>query len=647
MRISSIQCNNVHSVKNVQKVNENNLATNTTAPVAFVKQPYFYINFGSKNKYENSDRALFKELDSVLKEEMLEVKDELSIMPIDTSTQVAVNNGSNIDLKKFGLKQRLIVGKYANNSNLKKLLEMPKSSTNNDTIFQNILTKEVELLKKYNSQTYEKFIDTSSSNEEKIKAFSAALFFLAEAMKKSTPAELEKILDTVADFRNSVSSMEMLVDNKCFEKIKKLFDLSKEFWSKYELPLLMNQEFEKMIYTEETTNKYPELQNSKIYTSLPVDEKHFVARYFANQETAVPSDPIFSILSNRTIADVSSVIKEMSNKISIDEDIFYDLLSNSYDYIHSSDGIAKLKDFYLKGRNDNDNISMFELYLLFFQRIDLIDEADETVLLDFFETISDEQLQEANEAIVNEWFQNYLPEKFDSEVLFKAHETDANTRTLKELEQINQNLENLAIKLDGITIPLNQVISNMDRMYVKLENQPSQVQKLQESSSLYISAMKKELSNMTPEQAKKLMSVFQTDGIKYLNTLDAKTSNPQSKAMINNVKQAIYKSNNPMAVVTKLENYAPITILNQGIGTLKREINKSNMKAAVDNLVSQGYEEKKAYALAKNKAALGELPMAALTSAKLGCLTALTAGLYGIYKASGIHDKFSDLYFGE
>lgn len=648
MRISSIQYSGVKYVKNTPKIKENKTVTVPQKTVTSIRQPYFYVNFGSINDNKSTDPHLYKDLTSILNAEMLKVKEELSLMPVNMAMPDNPSNEPNIDLSNLSLKQRNIVKKYATSSALKKLLEMEKEGSSNEIIIQNILAKEVNLINKYNSLTFKKFTDNNSTKEEKLESFSTAMFFLGETMKRATNEELKEILSAVVDFKDSVNSMEMLLSDDCYEKTKKLFELSENYWRKYNLTELMEEQFKKMIYTEEITNNYLKLQNSKTYTCLPSDEKYFVAKYIENQKNDLKEDdPILEILSNRTIPDIPAVIKEMSNKISTDEEIFYYVINNSYDFIRSKDGIEKLKELNLCGKNQDDDINLHDMYLLFFERTDLIAKSDDEKVLDFFKTISNEELNKANEEIVKEWFDNYLPAKLDKEVMFKAHETDVNTQIIKELKQINENLGNLTIKLDEMTIPLSEVVSNMDRMYAKLDNNPEKTQRLQESSSMYLEAMKNGFSQMTPEQCKQIMKTLKNDGIAYLNTLETKTSDPQSRAIISGMKQTIVKANNPMSVVTKLEGYAPIPILNRGIAIIQKGIRNSNIKASVDNMVSQGINEEQALTLAKNNALKGELPMAPVSIAKIGCWSALAAGLYGIYKASNVHQQFSDLYFGE
>ena len=651
MRINSIQNYNISTYK-VKKVS-NNKINQVSNSISATDINYSYpinINFASQYKFKNSDVLMYKDMDSMLRDEVLEVKQELALVPPDNHNQPAnvEFDCPNIDLSKFPLKQRLIIKKYATNTNLKKLLEMEKIVSSNNSIIESILGKETLLIKKYDAETYDKFIDSNSSNEDKLNAFGVALVFLSSAMKKANPKELKQILDAICDFRNSVYSIGSLLNGDCSKETKRLFNLAKECWYKYELPELMDGEFQKMIYIEETTNQNEILQNSKTYINLPVDEKYYVARYFQNQKGAIKQDdPMIDILSNRTIADTATVIKEMANKISVDESSFYNEINNSYSSIRSEDGIDRLLNYNLSGKNQGDNISLLNLYLLLFDRSDLILESDKSRITDFFFGISNEQLQEANNAIIEEWEQNYLPGKMDREAAFKAYETDVNTQIIKELKQINENLGHIVVKLDNISISLDKIVSNMDRMYAKFENPSVQTQELQQTNALYIEAMKSGLANMTPEQAQRVMQAFKTDGIKYLDTIESKTTNPQNKAMINNMRQTIYKSSNPMSVVSRLEGYAPILMLNQGLTIGRKAIMRNAHRIAEHKLMQQGMTAIAAKQAVTAEAAAGEIGLSPGTIALTAAASALVVGMYGIYKASNIHNQFSDLYFGE
>lgn len=651
MRITSIQNYNILTYK-AKKVsnNKNNLVSDSISTTDINYSYPISINFTSQYKFKDSDALMYKDMDSMLHGEILEVKQELALVPLDNHNQPANAefDSPNIDLSKFPLKQRLIIKKYAANPNLKKLLEMEKTASSNDAVIQSILGRETLLIKKYDAQTYDKFIDSNSSNEEKLNAFGVALVFLSSAMKKADSKELKQILDAICDFRNSVSSMDSLLNGDCSNETKRLFDIAKEYWYKYELPELMDSEFQKMIYIEEATNQNEILQNSKTYINLPIDEKYYVARYFQNQKgTIKQDDPMIDILSNRTIVDTASVIREMANKISVDESSFYNEINNSYSSIRSEDGIDRFSKYNLSGKNQDDDISLLNLYLLLFDRSDLTLESDKSRIADFFSGISDEQLQEANNAIIEEWEQNYLPEKMDREASFKAYETDVNTQIIKELKQINENLGHIVVKLDNISISLDQIVSNMDRMYAKFENPSVQTQELQQTNALYIEAMKSGLANMTPEQAQRVMQAFKNDGIKYLDAIESKTTNPQNKAMINNMRQTIYKSSNPMSVVSRLEGYAPILMLNQGLTIGRKAIMRNAHRIAEHRLMQQGMTATAAKQAATAEAAAGGVGLSASTIAATAAASALVVGMYGIYKASNIHNQFSDLYFGE
>ena len=231
--------------------------------------------------------------------------------------------------------------------------------------------------------------------------------------------------------------------------------------------------------------------------------------------------------------------------------------------------------------------------------------------------------------------------------MFKAHETDANTQIIKELKQINENLGKIVIRLDGISISLNQLVANMDRLYAKFDNPQEKTKELSQAGALYIEAMKDGMANLTPEQSKQLLNAFKTEGVRYLDVLSDKTSDPESKKMINGLKQTIYKANNPSTVVARLENYAPILLLNQGITMGRKAITHSAFSRAKEEFMCKGMQEEAAKQMASRKIAEegAALSAGAITGFTIAAVAAI--GLYGIYKASNVHKQFGDLYFGE
>ena len=102
--------------------------------------------------------------------------------------------------------------------------------------------------------------------------------------------------------------------------------------------------------------------------------------------------------------------------------------------------------------------------------------------------------------------------------------------------------------------------------------------------------------------------------------------------MINGLKQTIYKANNPSTVVARLENYAPILLLNQGITMGRKAITHSAFSRAKEEFMCKGMQEEAAKQMASRKIAEegAALSAGAITGLTIAAVAAI--GLYGIYK---------------
>ena len=497
----------------------------------------------------------------------------------------------------------------------------------NDAIIQSLFRKEVMLSQRYENQTFGKFSDPNATNDEKLKAFATALVFLSMSMKKASPAELKETLKNIAEFKSATNTA---IDEDDADKnrtqTKNLFDTAKQYWSKKHLPELMDEEIKKMIFIENAINNNDTLQGLKTFKDLSIDEKYFVAQYFENQKGAHHhDDPMVDILTNRTIPDITAVIQEMQKKVSVDESAFFGEINNVFDTIQDEEGIERLAHFNVSGRNSDDNMSLLNLYLMILGKGELTEETDHSKILEFFSSVSKADIEDANKMLKEGWRDTILPAKVDKEAAFKAYETDADTQIIKELEKINENLGKIVIKLDDISISLHQLVANVDRIYAKFDNPVQKSEELQQKNRLYVEAMKSGVDNLSPEESKKVLEAFKTDGIRYLDVLLEKTTSPENKKAINDIKQTIYRANNPSTVVARLEGYAPILVMNQAMNLGRKAVTHA----------------------AKEQAAGGTAAMSGTSIAATAGIAAVVVAMYGIYKASVVHKEFTDLYFGE
>ena len=573
------------------KNNTVNYAPSVSKPI---KQHCYYLPFISF-KAKKNDMSLIKQIADSLEANQLPLLNQPTNMFLPTKVQL---NEENFDDRKY-----------------KDALE----------------NKRYQLSQDFINKTRGLYENPNSSNQEKLKAIQIACTFLQEKEQKY------KERSTLGDYLNSLKLSEetnhIVFANKVLNKV---FDESQKYWESEYLPKLMQAEKRKLQYLENFYKKRPDLEKSKTFKDLSYHDQYFVAKYFEiNNFKKFDDDPMLRILGNVAIEEKKNVLNEIRKKISLDIEIFNDMLINLPNLVKSQSGIETMKGFGINGKNDDNQTNLLKLLLEKLGKKDLINENTE-IQEEYFQTLDYDVLIDAIEDVKKELFTKYIPLRIEKEVTYQAYKNDIHVKNNEQLREINKHLEKINIKLDKISLSLSEFISNLDGVHAKFPNPAEDCAEIYKRTGIQLESMKATTGNLSPEEEKRLINSFKTDGIKYLDVVLKNTKDQATVAMIKDLKTEIKNAEKPNVVLSRLEGYATMALMS---GFLHGSASSAATSHAVNTLVNAD--------MTSGTGAISSVAgggLSALISPQALALVAITAGLYGITSANKVHKQFSDIY---
>lgn len=577
---------------------------------------------------------------------------------INLSQKNKLNNSSNIDLPNYQQYYYLplisfksqktdmrLIKQVAESLELNQLpvLTVPQNSSllfnapNNGKDFDDSKYKDVLENKKYHF--IQEFIDKTrgiyenpnSSNTEKEKAIQTACTFIREKEQKYNEGT------ALDNYLNSLKLSEE-VNNTIFadKTLRKLFEEAQKYWEKEYLPILMQEEKRKLQYLEGFYEKRPDFKKLKTFNDLSYEDQYFVAKYLEiNDFKSFDDDPMITILDNVAIEEKKNVLNEIRKKITLDNEIFNDLLANLPALIKNQEGIEFVKNYRILGKNDDNQTNLLKLLLEKLGKNDLINKSS-ILQEDYFQALDNNTLTQAIEDVRKEWYAKYVPLKIEKEVSYQAYKNDIHVQNNNALKEINKNLEKINIKLDKISLSLSEFISNIDGIHAKFTNPAEDCAEIYKRTGIQIEAMKASAGNLNSEDEQKLLNAFKSEGLKYMDVVLKNTKDNATLNMIKDLKTVINTAEKPNMVLNRLEGYATMAIMS---GLLHGSASSAATSHAVNSLVNVD--------MTNGEGAVSTVSgggLSSLISSQALALAAITAGLYGITSATKIHKQFSDIY---
>lgn len=491
--------------------------------------------------------------------------------------------------------------------------------------------KRYQLSQEFVNKTRGLYENPNSSNQEKLKAIQIACTFLQEKEQKY------KERSTLGDYLNSLKLSEETNHTVFADKaLNKVFDESQKYWESEYLPKLMQTEKRKLQYLDKFYEKRPDLAKSKAFIDLSYQDQYFVAKYFEiNNFKEFDDDPMLSILGNVAIEEKKNVLNEIRKKVALDIEVFNDMLVNVTDLLKNQEGIEFVKNYRILGKNDDNQTNLLKLLLEKLGKNDLINKSS-ILQEDYFQALDNNTLTQAIEDVRKEWYAKYVPLKIEKEVSYQAYKNDIHVQNNNALKEINKNLEKINIKLDKISLSLSEFISNIDGIHAKFTNPAEDCAEIYKRTGIQLESMKATTGKLSPEEEKRLLNSFKTDGIKYLDVVLINTKDQATVAMIKDLKTEIKNAEKPNVVLSRLEGYATMALMG---GFLHGSASSAATSHAVNTLVNADITSGTG---TMSSVAGGGL--SALISPQALALVAITAGLYGITSANKVHKQFSDIY---
>ena len=501
-----------------------------------------------------------------------------------------------------------------------------------DRKYKNVLeNKKNKLSQEFMDKTQGLYKDPNASNPEKLKAVQIACTFIKEKEQKY------KVESSLKDYLNALKLSEetnhpIFADNA----LNKIFDESQKYWQSEYLPELMQTEKTKLQYLEKFYEKRPDLAKSKTFNDLSYQDQYFVAKYFEiNNFKEFDDDPMLRILDNVAIEEKKNVLNEIRKKVALDIEVFNDLLVNFPDLVKKASGIELVKGFSVNGKNDDNQTNLLKLLLEKLDKKDLINQSTE-IQAEYFQTLDMDTLIGAIDDVRKEFFTKYIPLKIEQEVTYQAHKNDIHVKNHEQLKEINKHLEKINIKLDKISLTLSEFISNLDGAHAKLPNPPEDCAEIYKHTGIKLETMNDATKNLSNEEEKRLLNLFKTDGIKYLDVVLQNTKDQATVAMIKDLKTEISKAEKPNVIFSRLEGYATMALMS---GFLHSSASSAATSHTLNSLVNSD--------IVSGSGTISTVAgggLSSLISPQALALVAITVGLYGIANANKVHKQFSDIY---
>lgn len=545
-------------------------------------------------------------------------------------------------------KQKLLIGELLDiiSKNEFKDLKVEESR-----ILKHLDNKSIELNDKFSSETYRVFTNSSSTKDEKFKSFKVASSFVEEEYLKSEPSEsaqIKTLLDEYLELSNRAVNKGHTIYTQ--NVTKKFFLTAKKYWSQKYLPKLLDAELEKMIFVEKSIQKSPALNKLKTFNDLSLDDKYLVSKYYENNNYQIyDDDPMQKILNDRTIENKAVLIEEIRNKMVLDTENFSETLNAVNTLRNTKEGIQALDDFKIPRKNNDEKLSLLNIYLIALGQKELCFE-DNDEKFNYLSTLDKKELNLATEKIQKDWHEKYLPIDLDKEVDFQAYKTDIQVGIKNELFKINENIGQIKLKLDKIELSLTELVSNVDRIYAKFKNPVEDEAQMQKKANLYLESMKSGIEKLNDKDQEKVLLAFKTEGIRYLDVVLKNSKDEASKKMLNDLKGTISRAQRPNAVLAKFESLGTIFVMNQAMNLFRGAPPQAvahTVNALTTPQTFAGFPVHQPYMGVSDVAQSSALMTALAGGATIAAITVAIMGIYGVYRATSVHKEFSDMYFGE
>ncbi|MCM1339707.1 MAG: hypothetical protein NC191_08555 [Muribaculaceae bacterium] len=313
----------------------------------------------------------------------------------------------------------------------------------------------------FNKATIDKIFNNKMSNDQKLEAVEALLNYLENQLKTEDSKSMEVHLDTILNVQKHLKQGIHKESADYIENdFKALYNIAISDWQKNSLPTLINQSLTKAIYIDNAEKKTPVMLTIPGYSELSLNQKYFVAKYYEANNNSSKDNMLKQIIQDRDILDPSIVIDTLSLKIDSDRNKYFTQLDTFYDYLKNKQTNPDLEIPEISIAHRKDTFSFIDMYLFELDKLgDYFDKSTKDKL-NYLSTLTQDELQLANNKIKQQWDENELQYLIESEVRKQAKLTSINSKMYEELKQINVNLNDIKIKIDNISFTLKDLLDN-------------------------------------------------------------------------------------------------------------------------------------------------------------------------------------------
>lgn len=375
--------------------------------------------------------------------------------------------------------------------NIKELEKL--ESTGQEDVTGFIAITKFSLTNSFNNNTKEKILSSNTTTAEKTAALEYLLSFIQAKLLEDKGCKLEQdfeILNNVKKQLQFAKEKESILFAR--NAINSLHSLAFEKWEKDNLNTVLNLKIKKKIFIKKEEPKNPSLRFCQNYPNFNIDEKYFVSRYFNTRYKTNSKyeyddkDYLWQIVNDRNnTVTAQKAVQEMIYSIKNNQDSYFEKLDAMYDLLKERKYHPEISLPERKVESPDDDLSFCDLYINKLGKYNKFKKRSESEKLDYLSKLTLSEISLLNIDLKNDWLKNIQPYAIIEEVNRQARNTSIFINMFKELKNINENLTEIKIKANDISLSLKDALTNSatfsnlitDETPIKLSQQISDFQR--------------------------------------------------------------------------------------------------------------------------------------------------------------------------
>lgn len=317
--------------------------------------------------------------------------------------------------------------------------------------------KIIDVHRAFDEKSINVIFNKNSSIKEKKEALNFMNNFIYMNLEENNPGKNNSLLK-ISQIQQKIDSLADLESIKIAKKeIMEFYEISKKSFDDLFLDNILKEEQNKLDFISKTEQNFKQLKNIPGYYSLNTDEKYYTAYYFdalskitGDKNKIINTDDFLKkIITDRNIQNPQEIIDNLSKASENAQNDYFNTLNTYFETLNSpyEDEINFPEKITY---HPNYNLSLENIYLSKLGKKNLF-FADIDKQRNYLKQITGDEANILNEKIKKDWINKELPYAIFKETRKQAFQTSAGIKIYNELKNVNNNLNNIQIKMDNIT----------------------------------------------------------------------------------------------------------------------------------------------------------------------------------------------------